>query len=118
MVDRLRGVVIENKNAIDVMKNHDTPETLHYVDPPYVSETRDKGTDYRHEMTNEQHRELAAALHNLQGIVIVSGYTCPLYDELFAGWQRVEKSALADGARERTEVLWLRNVPEKRGLFN
>lgn len=118
MIDRLRGVVIENKNAIDVMKNHDTPETLHYVDPPYVSETRDKGADYRHEMTNEQHRELAAAIHSLQGIVIVSGYTCPLYDELFAGWHRVEKSALADGARERTEVLWLRNVREKRRLFN
>jgi hypothetical protein len=34
---------------------------------------------------------------------------------LFAGWERIEKSTHADGGRDRTEVLWLRNV--RRGLF-
>ena len=108
LMERLRGVVIENKDAIQVMLQHDTPETLHYVDPPYVPETRDKGSDYRHEMTIEQHRQLAATLRELVGMVVVSGYACPLYDEeLYAGWYRVERPALADGARPRIEVLWL-----------
>jgi DNA adenine methylase len=112
LIERLQGVVIENKDALAVMWQHDAPTTLHYVDPPYVKSTRDKGGDYRHEMTDDDHRALASALNNLAGMVIVSGYDCPLYSELFAGWRRVEKSAHADGARERTEVLWMRNVPE------
>lgn len=114
-IERLRGVVIENRDAKEVMAAHDAETSLHYVDPPYVPETRDKGGDYRHEMTNEQHRELAAFLNTLKGAVVVSGYPSALYDEIFAGWQRVQRRALADGAAERTEVLWLRNV--KTGLF-
>jgi DNA adenine methylase len=108
ITDRLRGVVIENKDAIEVMLQHDTTETLHYVDPPYMAETRDKGSDYRHEMTTEQHRHMAECLHELAGMVVVSGYACKLYDaDLFSSWLRVERPALADGARPRTEVLWM-----------
>lgn len=116
IVERLRGVVIENKDACEIMATHDAETTLHYVDPPYVPDTRDKGGDYRHEMTPDQHRDLAAFLPTLKGAVIVSGYPSPLYDEIFAGWERVERKALADGAKERTEVLWLRNV--KTDLFS
>lgn len=113
IIERLRGVVIENKDAAEVMRTHDGAKTLHYVDPPYVHSTRDRGFDYRHELTDEQHRELAALLHQLQGFVVLSGYDNPLYNELFADWRRVERKALADGARERTEVLWISpNVPE------
>lgn len=109
-IARLRGVCIENRDAIEVMTTHDGAETLHYVDPPYVPETRDKGSDYRHEMNQQQHRDLAAFLGTLKGAVVLSGYASALYDELFAGWQRVERRGFCDRARERTEVLWLRNV--------
>lgn len=34
------GVVIENRPAGEIMPQHDTLETLHYVDPPYPLETR------------------------------------------------------------------------------
>lgn len=113
IIERLRGVVIENREASDVMLQHDSPETLHYVDPPYVLETRSMKNPYckkgyRFEMTDEQHRDLAAFLHTLSGVVVVSGYACKLYDkELFRKWHRVERPALADGARKRTEVLWI-----------
>lgn len=121
LVDRLRGVVIENRNAVEVMLRHDGLDTLHYCDPPYVHDTRSQKVHghhgYSHEMTDDQHRELAAVLNELKGMVIVSGYACPLYDdELYAGWRRVEKRALADGARERIEVLWMRNV-ERHGML-
>ena len=106
-IDRLRGVVIENRDASEVMLQHDNNEALHYVDPPYVSSTRDKGTDYSFEMTDEQHRELSQVLHSLKGSVIISGYACPLYDEMYPDWKRVERAAHADGARARIEVLWL-----------
>lgn len=115
-IERLRAVTIENQDAKKVMADHDGPETLHYVDPPYVLETRSYGKGgYRHEMTDEQHRELAAFLKTLQGAVILSGYPCAMYEELYAGWHRIERQANADGARARTEVLWMRNVDH--GLF-
>lgn len=121
-IERLRGVVIENKDACVVMADHDGPETLHYVDPPYVFETRSNANPYckkgyRHEMTDAQHRDLAAFLRTLKGAVILSGYASPLYDsELYSDWHRVQWKALADGARARTEVLWMRGIPAS--LFN
>ena len=46
--------------------------------------------------------------------VYVEPYACSLYDdELYAGWRRVEREALADGALKRTEVLWMRNVKQR-----
>ncbi len=106
-IQRLQGVVIENRDALEVMSIHDGPETLHYVDPPYVFASRDAGTDYRHEMDDEAHIRLADALNGLQGFVVLSGYRTELYQRLYAGWRRVEANALADGASKRIEVLWL-----------
>jgi DNA adenine methylase len=107
IVERLRGVVIENRDALEVIAQHDGPQTLHYCDPPYLPETRDPGTDYRHEMTREDHVRLAEALHAVEGYVVLSGYHSALYDELYADWPRVERATLADGARPRVEVLWI-----------
>jgi len=107
MIERLRGVVIESRDAKEILLQHDGPETLHYVDPPYVAETRSKGKDYRHEMTDADHRALAVVLRELSGGVVLSGYPSALYEELYGTWHRVERKALADGARKRTEVLWI-----------
>jgi len=110
-VERLAGVVVENRPAIDVIQQHDDPHTLFYVDPPYPIETRGErwaGRAYRHEMTDDDHRELACVLRAAKGMVVLSGYACPLYDEeLYPDWHRVERETFADGARKRTEVLWL-----------
>lgn len=116
-VERLRGVVVENRPALAVMEHHDGPATLHYVDPPYPTVTRsgNKSCTYRYEMTDDEHRELATALHSLRGMVVLSGYGCPLYDnELYPDWQRVERKAFADGARERVEVLWLNPAAQQQ----
>ena len=108
-VERLRGVVIENRPAIEVIRQHDSHETLHYVDPPYVHDARGAGQigNYRHEMTDDDHRELAEVLRSVRGAVVVSGYPTPLYEDLYAGWRMVVRPAYADGARRRTEALWL-----------
>lgn len=120
VVQRLRGVVIEQREAITVMQTHDGDGTVHYVDPPYVHSTRGLRTRapaYRHELTNDQHRDLAAALCKLRGMVVVSGYRCDLYDELLNGWQRIDLAAHADGARDRVESLWLSPNCPRHGLF-
>jgi DNA adenine methylase len=115
IIERLRGVVIENRDALEVLQIHDGPATLHYVDPPYLTETRDAGTDYRFEMDEAAHIRLAEVLHGLEGAVIVSGYPSPLYEDIYAGWIRAERASLADGAAPRTEVLWMRGID--LGLF-
>lgn len=102
---RLKGVVIENKSAIEVMKDHDSENTLHYVDPPYPHSTR-RGNRYKHEMWDADHAELAEFLKTLKGNVIVSGYACDIYNSL--GWRRLEKEAYADGAKKRIECLWVK----------
>lgn len=54
IIERMRGVVIEHRDALIVLKRHDAPTSLHYVDPPYVHDTRSmfKGgkSAYRHEL--------------------------------------------------------------------
>lgn len=107
IVDRLRGVIIENRPALEVIAQHDGPETLHYLDPPYLPETRDRGADYEHEMTREDHVALLQHARSLRGMVAISGYRSALYDSALANWALVEKPTYADGARPRIEALWL-----------
>jgi DNA adenine methylase len=122
-IDRLRGVIVENRDAVACMSQHDGPQTLHYVDPPYPMGTRSlrnpydlkyratgathRAGCYDHEMSDDAHQALLGALRTLSGSVVLSGYPSPLYDAALDGWMRVECAALADGARARTEVLWL-----------
>jgi len=110
LVERVAGIVIECRDAREVMERHDGPATLHYVDPPYLHETRAGGNGwrmYRHEMTRGDHAELLDFLRGLTGFVVLSGYPDPLYDEHLADWRRVTREAFADGARPRLEVLWI-----------
>lgn len=115
VVERLRGVLIESRPAIAVIRQQDRPETLFYVDPPYPHSTRTsvktpsrRERCYAVEMSDDDHRELADVLHSVSGMVVLSGYPCDLYDvELYADWYRVDRIHWADGAKKRTEVLWL-----------
>ena len=102
---RLSGVILENKDAKEVMLDHDSAETLHYVDPPYPHSTR-RGGRYKHEMTDIEHKELVDFLLTLKGQVVVSGYASEIYEKL--NWKKVSKKTFADGAKERTEVLWIK----------
>ncbi|WP_158873970.1 DNA adenine methylase [Antarcticirhabdus aurantiaca] len=130
IVDRLRGVTIEHRDAREVMAYNDRPDTLHYVDPPYVHATRSlrnpycKKSRYRHELSDADHAELLAFLTHLTGMVVLSGNATALYDEALAGWKRVQTVAMADQQRRRLEVLWINpaavadlNLYRSRGLL-
>lgn len=111
---RLADVMIENRPGVDVMLAHDSPQTLHYVDPPYMHHTRVKGSAkgryYRHEMDDEQHAFLLATLNKLQGMVVLSGYSSDLYSECLEGWTVNSTSARISAGRgtdTRIECLWL-----------
>lgn len=115
ITERLRGVVIENRDAKLVMAAHDGPETLHFVDPPYLHETRSSVGAYTHEMSEQDHEELIEFLKTLEGAVVLCGYPSEKYSESLTGWRRVDRSAFADGARKRTECVWLNSKAYTQG---
>jgi DNA adenine methylase len=108
---RLRGVVVECRDARRVIADQDTPDALFFVDPPYVHKTRDKDARYRHEMSDAQHVALLTQLQGVQGKVMIAGYASALYDDLLTGWTRLTRRHYAGagtGAQSRTEVLWIK----------
>lgn len=118
-VERLRGVEIRHKPAIELIVAYNHPDCLIYADPPYVRSTRNDRY-YTHEMTNDEHLALLDVLDGHSGPVVLSGYAHPLYDERLAHWQRMTAPAVAEHGRERTEVLWLNakaSVVQQQTLF-
>lgn len=121
---RLSGVLIENRPAIQVLKDHDVETTLHYVDPPYVHNTRYDGAKtgriYRHEMQDQDHMNLLNTLLNLDGMVMLSGYPCEMYDDMLSSWKRIDTSARISAGRGtavRTECLWVNKQAQQPDLF-
>lgn len=110
---RLKGVNIENRPALDCIKYHDDATTLFYVDPPYVPETRNEryaGKIYQHEMTVEDHESLLKCLLSVKGMVIISGYDSDLYNDYLKGWRKEQKASrisAGSGTAVKTETLWI-----------
>lgn len=108
--ERLLRVQIENRPALDVIRLYDSNETLFYCDPPYVHDTRGDSKAYGHEMTDDQHRELAETLNHVKGRVALSNYDCPLMDKLYPSkkWRKlVGPSRTIHSTKDsRSEVLW------------
>lgn len=124
---RIHGVSLECRDALEVIREYGKhPNVLLYCDPPYLATSRNS-TNYQHEMaTVDQHHALATALSECVASVMLSGYHSPLYDDLYAGWARVEMSAwTGNGIRgsatktdgDRVEVLWSNRPIGEVGLF-
>lgn len=112
--NRLRRVLILPEGpATNVIYKFDLPETLFYLDPPYVHSTRATTGDYSHEMDEMGHRELLATITHPKRTAkfMLSGYDCALYREFLGSWTRhtFDVPNQASGAKKKemkTEVLW------------
>lgn len=110
---RLSSVLIENRPAIEVMQQHDSDTTLHFVDPPYLPEVRvmhGHNGYYRHEMSAVEHDELLEQLMQLKGFVVLSGYDSDLYNQKLSGWVKHStkaRIAAGRGAGVREECVWI-----------
>lgn len=120
VADRLRRVQIENKPAIEVIERHDDEDALFYCDPPYPHEARGDTNSYGHEMSDDEHRDLADVLRNCEGKVMVSGYKCELYGGLFEdhGWTRIDadERTMHTTKDTRQESLWVNFDPVVRDV--
>lgn len=113
IIERMIGVQLECRPALNVIANNDSPETLFYVDPPYMHGTRvmDGSTRYyRHEMNDSDHAYLLAQLLNCKGMVVLNGYENELYESTLSGWQKFTKESRCSAQRGcgiRTEAIWI-----------
>lgn len=64
---RLRRVHIEQRDAIECLQRHDSPDTLFYLDPPYLDRT-----GYNHAFGYAEHERLLATLVGLKGRFLLS----------------------------------------------
>lgn len=116
--ERLKRVVILNRDALDVIRQQDGPSTLFYLDPPYLHQTRTATNAYEFEMSKEDHEQLLDVLSAIKGSFILSGYPSAVYAwvERRENWHRVDieidnKSSGARTKELKTECLWMNFEP-------
>lgn len=115
--ERLRGVQIEHRPAVEVIRRFNTPGVLIYADPPYVLNSRSGGRrQYNHEMTDADHVELLDALKAHRGPVLISGYRSPLYDRELKDWIRESTTTSDQLSRRREECLWMNFEPPEQQM--
>lgn len=131
---RLQRVQIECVDWRVILSRYDTPETLFYLDPPYVADTRRDGT-YAHEMSLSDHAALVEVLLNIRGSAVLSGYAHAVYRPLEdAGWERRDWKTVCHAAgrtratgilgagaakrmQPRTESVWIKPYQSQLRLF-
>lgn len=108
---RLDKVDISIGNALDILRNYDGDDSLFYLDPPYLPETRVSKLVYENEMGFAEHEHLLQTIIGLKGKVMLSGYESPLYDQYLQGWKRTEINVpnnAAGGIKKKRsfEIIW------------
>lgn len=109
--ERLRGVQIENRPAIEVIKRFNYENVLIYCDPPYMLKTR-YGKQYRCEMNDSEHEALLKVLLQHKGQVLISGYNTELYEDMLGKWVKMETTSYSQIGSKKKEVLWMNFKPD------
>ena len=108
---RLKSVIIENTDALELIPKYDKPSTFFYLDPPYHHSTR-SGARYMVDLDDEKQNKLVDILLGLKDAkVLLSGYRCSLYDRLVEnGWNRIDFEVKTQSgkrkSKDKTESLW------------
>lgn len=124
LVERMQNMHIEHYSFEKIIELYDMEDTLFYMDPPYLKETRASQENYLNEMTYDQHCTMLDLAVKMKAQCIISGYASQLYDENLKSFRRVEKTAKSAiqnshslaGRADRTEVLWIKE--HKAGLWH
>jgi DNA adenine methylase len=134
---RLSRAQIDSIDAIRFVRYWDAPDTLFYLDPPYVHDTRTRGNKdvYAHECDDGHHAELVTTLLGIAGMAVVSGYAHEIYRPLaLAGWGVVDVDTACHAAVRgrgsglqgsgsalakvpRKERIWMSPSCDRGGMF-
>lgn len=108
---RLQGVLIENKDYHQIMREFDGPLTLHYLDPPYFDNDR-----YSTSFDRNAHRTMCERIFQMEGAVALSGQDNDLYGEY--GWDNIyinhevsnRVNSVKGKRQDRKELLWIKEA--------
>lgn len=109
---RMANVQIENKDALEILSVFDSPDSLIYVDPPYVHSTRKDKVSYAHEMEDVHHIVLTERLMASSAMLVVSGYKNDFYAGTLeqAGFVRFERVSQGNSGFTGLECVWLNQI--------
>lgn len=107
--ERLHGVILENRDALEIIKIYDTPETLHYVDPPYLMGLWNKQDRkvYKNVLTDNDHIELLELLKTVKGYVVLSCYDNKIYRDILPDWHIEQKETINQKIQKRIETIFI-----------
>lgn len=101
IAERFRAVVIEHKDALELIPCYDSPDTLWYLDPPYNC-----GYSFKYRAGVAQ-KAMLGAFKNVSWYVVLSGYENELYADELAGWHMETRKHHNCVNRETKECLWI-----------
>ena len=110
---RMRGVQIENIDALEFIDRYAVDGCLIYFDPPYTKDTRTMKEAYRLDVDVQFHIDASHLLRSKNCFCIVSGYNSQLYSDIYSDWKRVDFEALANGGQIKTESIWINRMVEE-----
>lgn len=113
---KLMGVYLDNKDAIEFIDfwDKDDKQSVLYLDPPYLEDTRVSKNLYLHETNADHHIRLVEKLCNIHGKGVLSCYDSEIYYPLLDhGWTKQTFKTTAGMAaraenKERTETLYVK----------
>jgi DNA adenine methylase len=85
--DRLKEVMIENRDWKYILEKYDSPMTLYYIDPPYLVDRSKKGV-YELAFDEEDTKELINRLKNIKGKFMLSHYENEFYNKMLEGYPK------------------------------
>ena len=109
-VRRLEATSIFCRNALDVICNTDTPDTFHYIDPPYFNSNMGHYGGY----TENDFDNLLKILSELKGKFMLSSYPSDILSNYISktGWHSISfEMNRAAGGGQKTEVLTMNYSP-------
>ncbi|PLX09475.1 MAG: hypothetical protein C0596_02770 [Marinilabiliales bacterium] len=113
VVERLKSVRIENRDAISLLKKFiNRPASLIYLDPTYLGQ---RTNGYNIDANDiEYHRKLLELSNKAKCMIFISGYENDLYSSILTtqnGWKRktiaTETKDSKGNGHARTEVIWM-----------
>ena len=102
VAERFLGVAIEQRDFRDLIPRWDSPETMYFCDPPYYGPV---GAQFW-KFTDEDHVDLAAALHQVKGKVMLTYYDHPAVRDLYPAAPTGRWHLLEHHRPRRGAVVW------------
>jgi DNA adenine methylase len=99
-------VQIEHKDAIELINKCNHKNTLIYLDPPYVHETRKHKKIYTHEYTESDHIRLLETIVSSSSKIVLSGYENDVYDDYLKEWHKDFRIDIDEAGNKRKETIW------------